>query len=201
MKSPSRWPPALVFLLLLPLLCAACARLTERAMYASLGDDDSADDDDSGGDDDSADDDDSGGDDDSAGDDDTSISDCDLSWLEPTEEPVSFSGDLLVIFLDHCSDCHTLKGLGKLTMTALEAYDQLVGVPNILGYGEDMARVEPGDPQSSYMIHKIIGCGPADPVWGFFQAPMPPPVPDVTPLEPEQISLIYSWIAQGAENN
>jgi len=168
-------------------------------MYASLGDDGSVDDDDTG-DDDSAGDDDSG-DDDSAGDDDTSVSDCDTSWLEPSEDPVSFSGDLLVIFLDHCADCHTLKGLGELTMTALEAYDQLVGVANILGYGEDMARVEPGDPRNSYIIHKIIGCGADDPEWGFFQAPMPPPVPDVTPLDPAQISLIYSWIAQGAENN
>ena len=170
--------PALPLWLALMLSLISCAQITDRPMYATLDDDDSADDDD----------------------DDTPTSDCDLGWLVPSEKPVSFSTDLLPIFLDHCGDCHTLKGLGKLRLSAVKAYEQLIDVPNLLDY-QQLPRVQPGDPQGSYMMHKIIGCGSSDPVWGYFQAPMPPPVPDAVPLDHEQISLIYSWIVQGAEDN
>ncbi|MBJ95450.1 MAG: hypothetical protein CMP23_13390 [Rickettsiales bacterium] len=196
---------SLLCYLFLLLLSCGCAQLSDGVMFGQLGDDDDSagDDDDSVGDDDDSagDDDDSvGDDDDSVGDDDDVTSDCGLGWLLPSDEPVSFSAQVLPIFLDHCADCHTLKGLGKLYLTSQQAYEQLVGVPNLLNY-QDLPRVQAGDPQGSYLIHKILDCGASDPLWGYFQAPMPPPLPDSVPLEPEEIAIIWSWVAQGAENN
>jgi len=85
-------------------------------------------------------------------------------------------------------------------LTPAEAYDALVGRPNVLNY-EDLNRVEPGDAQASYLMHKIIGCGSDDPLWGYTQAPMPPNLPNLVELNHDEINLIYSWIVQGAENN
>jgi hypothetical protein len=167
--------------------------VTDQRPYRSISGD--GDDDDSLDDDDSADDDDSSGDDDDA-------SSCDTSWLVLSEEPVSLKTDLVPIFVVHCFDCHLLVEQGELSLLAAAAYEELVGVPNTLGYGEAMPRVMAEDPQQSYLIHKILGCEQTDPVWGFMQSDMPPSLlPGTKPLDEAQISLIYSWIVQGAEDN
>ena len=181
----------------------SCAVITEHQPFLLLGDDDDSGDDDTGdddtGDDDTGDDD--TGDDDS-GDDDTTppVSDCDTSWLEVSKKTVSFSTTLVPLFLELCQDCHTVQGHGELFLTPAQAYDQLVGVVNMLGY-DDLLRVAPGDAEGSYLMHKIVGCGRDDPVWGYHQAPMPPKLPNLVPLEQEQINQVYSWILQGAEDN
>lgn len=52
--------------------------------------------------------------------------------------------------------------------------------------------VEPGDPENSYLVHKIEGRA------GIVGGTMPP-IGD--PLSAEEIEAIRQWIAGGAENN
>jgi hypothetical protein len=106
------------------------------------------------------------------------------------------------IFVVHCFDCHLLVDQGDLSLQPTAAFEELVGVPNTLGYGDSMPRVSAGDPQQSYLMHKIMGCEQTDPDWGFMQSDMPPSLlPGTKPLDEAQKSLIYSWILQGAEDN
>ena len=178
------------------LILGGCVVAEGTSPYRSVDpadDDDVSDDDDSG----SGDDDDSG-----SGDDDDSVADCDLSWLVVSKEPVSLQDDLVPIFVGHCFDCHMLVEQGGLSLLAANAYKELVGVPNSLGYRDSMPRVTAGDPEQSYLLNKILGCDQADPNWGFLQGDMPPSLlPDSIPLTNEQKSLIWSWIEQGAEDN
>ena len=126
----------------------------------------------------------------------------DTSWVVVSEDPVSLQNDLVPLFVVHCFDCHVLANQGSLSLQAAAAYAQLVGGPNVLGYGDSMPRVTPGDPQQSYLMHKIMGCEQTDPEWGFMQSDMPPSLlPGSKPLDEAQKSLIYSWILQGAEDN
>ena len=181
-------------LLALSLLClsAGCVAITDAFPYRLLDDDDSGDDDDVVDDDDS-------GDDDSAGDDDDATP-CDTSWLEEVPN-VSLAFQLEPIFLATCDPCHTVQDRGDLQFVAAGVRDVLVDVPNILGYGGDLPRVTPGDPEASYILHKLVRCGPADPTWGYFQSEMPPPIGEVQPMTDAEVGLLYSWILQGAEDN
>ena len=106
------------------------------------------------------------------------------------------------MFVFHCFDCHILAVQGDLALQSATLHEQLVGVANILGYEGGMPRVSPGDPQQSYLMHKIMGCEQSDPDWGYLQADMPPSLlPGSKPLSEEQKSLVYSWISQGAKDN
>ncbi len=62
-----------------------------------------------------------------------------------------------------------------------------------------LARVKPGRPHESFLVHKLEGtqgCGAACPSGCGGRMPL---VGD--PLPPEQIAQIRDWILQGAENN
>ena len=182
-------------LLVALLVAAGCAQVTDAFPYrdwvAPSDDDDATDDDDSTG----VDDDDSTG-----GDDDDAIGPCDDSFLAVSEEAVSFSSDIVALFATACGPCHIIQTRGNMTLTEFKAYNQIVGVPNSLEF-EDLARVEPGDPVASYLMHKIMPCLPTHETWGYLQGPMPPPFPGVEPLTNDEINLIYSWISQGALDN
>jgi hypothetical protein len=174
-----------------------CATINEDnapfALWQLIDDDD---------DDDVVDDDDSGPDDDDStvGDDDDATAVCDDSFLALSETPVSFSGELLPMFEANCQPCHITQTRGLMSLTEFEAYAQLVGILNNLQY-QGLNRVEAGDPEASYLLHKVMPCDPSDETWGYQQGPMPPPFPGVKSLTEEQINLIYSWISQGAEDN
>jgi hypothetical protein len=186
---PDRMAPKLPVLLVLLLLAASasgCPEATDRQLYAFA----TADDDDATADD-----------DDSGGDDDDSFEPCDLEWIVATDETVSLSGDLEPLFFSHCSTCHTTANLGNLLLLPGQAWGNLVDVPNLLGYDGGMARVEPGDPQDSYLIRKIARCDMNDPDWGYWQGPMPPPLPKQPMLDGDQAGLIWSWVEQGAPDN
>jgi len=170
-----------------------CAQVTDRALFAAL---DEVDDDD----DDAADDDDSVGDDDDSGGDDDDAAPCDTSFLVEAPE-VSLAGDLEPMFAVHCDPCHTFQELGGMSLLPGQAHGDLVDQPNTLQYGGGMVRVEAGNPEGSYLMHKVIGCEGTDATWGYTQGPMPPTVGETMPLSDEQISQIWSWILQGAQDN
>jgi hypothetical protein len=93
-----------------------------------------------------------------------------------------------------CTSCHNAQGArfaGNLNLTGTTAYSQLVNVPSSGKAGA--VRVVPGDPDNSYLIHKLEG-GPN--IVGERMPRTSGPF-----LTPGQILIIRTWIRQGAENN
>jgi hypothetical protein len=189
MRDP-RTHAQLAWLALLGLvpLCA-CPQVTDRHLFAVLPEPTPASDDDSS-------------DDDSAPDDDDStVAPCDDSFLVGHDEAVSLQSDLAPLFASRCQPCHTGQDQGDLTLTAPMARAELVDVANNLGYGDEMPRVTAGDPQQSYILHKLMQCDREDARWGYLQSPMPPQIGGNEPLSHEELNLIYTWILQGAQDN
>jgi hypothetical protein len=93
-----------------------------------------------------------------------------------------------------CTNCHNPVGrpfAGGLDLTANSAYNSLVNVRSVLQPGA--TRVIPGDPENSYLIHKLEGRS------GIFGSRMPFQSP--TFLTDGQILVIKRWIALGAAND
>jgi hypothetical protein len=93
-----------------------------------------------------------------------------------------------------CVTCHTATGRtpsGGLNLDHALAYDQLVNVPS--RQRPDLMRVTPGNPDASYMVHKIEGrtsiIGRRMPFNG-------PPF-----LTDGQIQIMRRWIDIGAPRN
>jgi len=93
-----------------------------------------------------------------------------------------------------CTTCHTNVGrnpTGGLNLVADFAYAQLVNVPS--GGRAGAVRVIPGDPENSYLIHKLEGRS------GIAGRRMPNNGPPY--LTEGQIRIIKRWIEIGAPNN
>lgn len=113
--------------------------------------------------------------------------------------PISFSAQIQPIFTSSCalSGCHGSGNIQPpekpMNLSAGQAYSNTVNVSSAqLG---SMDRIEPGQPDRSYLVHKIQGThltvggsGVRMPATGNF-------------LSQSQIDLIRNWIAQGALNN
>ena len=89
------------------------------------------------------------------------------------------------------SGCHAGANPQQgMNLSAGEAFGNIVGVPSQERPG--LLRVVPGNPDDSYLVHKIEGrsdiVGQRMPLGG-------------SPLSSDQINLIRTWIANGAENN
>ena len=112
---------------------------------------------------------------------------------QPERVGVSFSTQVQPLFTEHCAACHSAAAAqGGLVLEAGSAYESLVGVPS--GQVELML-VTAGDPQASYLIHKLEGTqGDV----GGYGARMPL---TGAPLTSEQMGLIRDWITQGAKDN
>ncbi len=92
------------------------------------------------------------------------------------------------VFTPICTGCHAgaAAPLG-LRLTAGVSYAQLVGVPSV--EVASLLRVEPGDPDASYLVQKLEGSaevGDRMPQGG-------PPLPQAT------IDVIRQWIVDGAQ--
>lgn len=112
---------------------------------------------------------------------------------------ISFAAQIQPIFTSSCalSGCHGSGNLQPpekpMNLSAGQAYSNTVNVSSAqLG---SMDRIEPGQPDRSYLVHKIQGThltvggsGVRMPASGNF-------------LSQSQIDLIRNWIAQGALNN
>ena len=98
-----------------------------------------------------------------------------------------------------CTNCHTTAG-GRVPPVGMDlgganAHAQLVNVPSRNKAGA--IRVIPGDPENSYLIHKLVGHGPAG------EAIVGERMPRGTGpfLTDGQIRVIKRWIELGALNN
>ena len=93
-----------------------------------------------------------------------------------------------------CASCHNPNG-GAFRQVGLDlasdrAYDALVNVPSTQRPG--LLRVAPGDPDGSYLVHKIEGRS------GIIGVRMPRTPPYMTD---GQIQIIRRWIEIGAPRN
>ncbi|MEO5822451.1 MAG: hypothetical protein ABIT71_18235 [Vicinamibacteraceae bacterium] len=98
------------------------------------------------------------------------------------------------IFSQGCTTCHTNVGrnpAGGVNLTEGNAFAALVGTPSVAKAGA--IRVAPGDPENSYLIHKLEGRP------GIVGVRMPRNGPPF--LTDGQILVIKRWIELGAPNN
>lgn len=95
-----------------------------------------------------------------------------------THEPVSFSTEVMPIFEQYCWECHSEDNT-ELGLR-LDSYE---GVMAGSDYG---TVVEAGDPSGSLLVDMVES------------GDMPE---EGDPVPPEQIEIIKTWIAEGAENN
>ena len=94
------------------------------------------------------------------------------------------------VFTPICSKCHIGAGAPEgLQLDAAHSYNLLVGVPS--AEQPALLRVKPGDPDDSYMVHKIEGLS------GITGGQMPL---GETPLPQATIDAIRQWITNGAPN-
>jgi len=94
------------------------------------------------------------------------------------------------VFTPICSKCHAGASAPEgLELDAQHAYQDLVNVPSV--EQPSLMRVKPGDPDSSYMVHKIEGLP------GIVGGQMPL---GETPLPQATIDAIRQWISNGAPN-
>jgi hypothetical protein len=97
------------------------------------------------------------------------------------------------VFTGSCAlpTCHSsFAREGGLVLDSEEvSYSSLVGKESVheQAKGAGLLRVKPGDPDNSFLIRKLRGLGPGD------------PMPQGTPPLPESlISMIEDWVARGA---
>ena len=93
-----------------------------------------------------------------------------------------------------CVNCHTSNGrvpAGGLDLTAAVAYSRLVNVPS--GQRPTLSRVTPGDPNNSYLVHKLEGTP------GIVGGRMPRGTGPF--LTDGQMLVLRRWIEVGAPNN
>ncbi len=94
------------------------------------------------------------------------------------------------VFTPICSRCHAGASAPEgLQLDEGHSYNLLVGVPSV--EQPDLQRVAPGDPDGSYMVHKIEGLP------GISGGQMPL---GETALPQATIDAIRQWIANGAPN-
>ncbi|HYU34294.1 MAG TPA: hypothetical protein VEW48_19240 [Thermoanaerobaculia bacterium] len=107
--------------------------------------------------------------------------------------PFTFSRIQAEIFTPNCvkSGCHdAATASGGQILAAGRAYNQIVNVPST---ESSFDRIEPGDPERSYMVKKLRG----DPDITGDRMPLDQP----GGLSQEQIDGLIAWVRAGALNN
>ncbi|HVN76702.1 MAG TPA: hypothetical protein VMT19_10330 [Thermoanaerobaculaceae bacterium] len=113
--------------------------------------------------------------------------------VQPTPNPsATFSRVQAVVFTPNCAvaGCHSTLGPQQgMSLAAGMAYGNTVRVPSV--ERPDLNRIEPGDPDRSYLVKKLRG----DPdITGVR-------MPDGGTLTPDEIQLVIDWVRRGAPNN
>ena len=109
----------------------------------------------------------------------------------PSGEPVSYSVHLEPLVIAHCLSCHeSEEAKAKLVLDPGLGYERLVGPRSI--QDPEMALVEPGNPENSYLWLKLQhttqeGKG------------MPRTVAGSKKLRPAELELYKRWIEGGAK--
>ena len=111
----------------------------------------------------------------------------------PVTVTVTFSVDVMAILNAHCNNCHTAGGPpAQLNLDPGVAYANIVNVPATeLG---SMDRIEPGNPDSSYVVNKLQGTHQSV---GGSGTVMPPSggLPQAT------VNVMRTWVSEGALDN
>lgn len=110
-----------------------------------------------------------------------------IGVFEPTIESIQAN-----VFTPICAQCHAGAGApqGLVLSDTQTSYDELVGVAS--AEAPAYFRVLPGDPDASYVIHKIEGTQDVG-------NRMPNGCPETQPcLDADTIGVIRQWIADGA---
>jgi len=105
----------------------------------------------------------------------------------------SFAGDIVPVLKRNCLACHVSgQEAGQLALAPNAAYASLVGVT---AKGAPLRLVDPGRPESSYLLMKIKGTQIAH---GGAGTRMPQ---GGEPLDAASTKLIEKWIENGAPDN
>jgi hypothetical protein len=113
--------------------------------------------------------------------------------MPPVDDAPTFTSIQETVFVPFCV-CHVGAAAPfGLVLDSAATFDLLVATPS--GQMPNLFRIEPGNPDSSYLIHKLEG----GPVIAGFQ--MPPTELGEQHLPQETIDLMREWIAAGALNN
>jgi len=108
-------------------------------------------------------------------------------------QAVSFKKNVLPVFQRNCLACHvTGEEQGGLGLMPKIAYSSLVGKAALQG---GMPRVTPGDPERSYLLHKLRGTH-LDQGGSGGRMPL-----GLEPLSSEDLGQLQAWIKAGAPNN
>lgn len=99
------------------------------------------------------------------------------------EEPVDFSRQVLPVLSDRCFSCH---GPDEKKRQADLRLDLESSAKNV---GENGAAVEPGAPEKSLLVQRILSKNPDE---------LMPPPESHKDLTPAQIETLQRWIAEGA---
>jgi mono/diheme cytochrome c family protein len=115
------------------------------------------------------------------------VTNADFTVVNPVATAVDYTSDIQPVFTNRCTGCHSGGGAPQgLQLDAANSYADLVNVAS--NEVPSLLRVEPGNPDDSYLVHKIEGTaavGGRMPLGG-------------TPLSAETIALIRQWISEGA---
>jgi hypothetical protein len=104
--------------------------------------------------------------------------------IEPTLASIQAN-----VFTPICTECHFPGGPGPMPLTSEDvSFQNLVNVQSI--EIASLLRVQPGDAENSYLVHKIEGRGSIN------GTRMPPPPRAM--LTVEEIDAIIEWIDMGA---
>jgi hypothetical protein len=107
----------------------------------------------------------------------------------PPDPNATFTRVQNEVFTANCAiaGCHAALGAQQgMSLTPGAAYGYIVRVPSV--ERSDLNRVEPGDPDRSYLVKKLRG--DAD-ITGLR-------MPDGGSLTPEEIQLVIDWVRRGA---
>jgi len=108
----------------------------------------------------------------------------------PEGEPVSYSAHLEPLVIAHCLGCHEAKEpKAKLVLESGAGYEQLVGRRSV--QQPEMALVEPGDPEASYVWLKLQHTATEG-------RGMPRTLTGSKMLPPSELELYRRWIIDGA---
>lgn len=111
---------------------------------------------------------------------------------EPVDPNATFTRVQNEVFTPTCASigCHdTLGQQSQMVLSQGHAYANIVNVASV--EMPQLARIEPNDPESSYLYRKITGSG----ITG---ERMPLSLP---PLSDDKIRLVRDWIRRGAPND
>jgi hypothetical protein len=109
----------------------------------------------------------------------------------PEDESVSYSAHLEPLVIAHCLGCHASEEpKAKLVLESGEGYGRLVGRRSV--QVPEMALVEPGDPDASYLWLKLQHRAPEG-------KGMPRTLTGTKKLRPAELELYRRWIEDGAK--